>query len=232
MPDKPPTDTKNNRLFWAATLGGVLLFAALVWIVDLKWLHDQMRQLNGFLVFALVVVLPLVGVPVSALYVGAGAKFGAGYGLLLAGVAIALHLLGSWWIAHSWLKRPLEAMLRKAGRKNLQVPKGEYITVCLLVALVPGASYTLKNYLLVLAGVPFRPFFWTLLPAHLIHASLAIVFGDFTGAMTTPKIIFLVVYALVMTGLSHRIYRRMKQNARFDPAESSTPLEKNHDAAS
>lgn len=203
-------ERKESSLFWAVGLLGVILLAALFWWFDLEWLHGRARQSNGLAVFVLIVLLPLAGVPVSLLFALGGAKFGHTWGLVLAAGAIALHLLASWWIAHSWLKRPLEALLHKFGRRKPEVPKGEYIPVCLAVALMPGASYALKNYLLVLAGVPFRQFFWTLLPAHSLHASLAILFGDFTGAMTTPKIIFLTVYALLLVTLSHRVFRRMK----------------------
>jgi uncharacterized membrane protein YdjX (TVP38/TMEM64 family) len=217
---------QDGALFWIATGLGVLAIGALIWWVDLEWLHHQVERLNGFAVFALLVLLPLVGIPVSVLFVVSGAKFGHAWGLALTAVAIALHLLASWWIAHSWLKRPLEAGLRKLKRRKPQVPHGEYVPVCLVVALMPGVSYALKNYLLVLAGVPFRQFFWTLLPAHLIHASLAILFGDFTGSMTTPKIIFLVVYAIAVIGLSHRVFRRMKertQSAGHSSPEDKTP---------
>jgi uncharacterized membrane protein YdjX (TVP38/TMEM64 family) len=212
MAAKPPQKkSPNQAIFWIATVGGVLLLAGVVWWFDLKWLHDHAQKLNGGLVFALSVILPLLGIPVSAVYAVVGAKFGPGWGLLLATIAIALHLLGSWWIAHSWLQRPLAALLRKMGRRKFEVPRGESVPVCLLVALVPGASYTLKNYLLVLAGVPFRPFFWTLLPAHLVHATLALFFGDFTGAMTPGRIIFLCVYAAVLIGLGHYVVRRLKR---------------------
>jgi uncharacterized membrane protein YdjX (TVP38/TMEM64 family) len=172
------------------------------------------------MLYLLIVLLPLAGVPVSVLFAIGGARFGHTWGLALILAAIALHLLASWWIAHSWLKRPLEALLRKLGRRKPQVPEGEYVPVCLVVALMPGASYALKNYLLVLAGVPFRQFFGTLLPAHFLHASLAVLFGDFSGAMSKPKIIFLIAYALLLIGVSHRVLRRMKQRTRAVPGKN------------
>ncbi len=223
MTDNARNRSKPEFWFWLTTAGGVLLMAFVLWKFDVKWLHDHVQQLNGFLVFALLAVLPLFGVPVSALFVATGAKFGPGWGMVVTAGAIAFHLLASWWIAHSWLKRPLKALLRKFGRQQPEVPRGEYVSVCLFIALVPGASYTLKNYLLVLANIPGRPYFWTLLPAHLVHASLAIVFGDFTGAMTGPKIVFLCGYAVVLLGLSHRLFRRMKRRTRTATEAGAEP---------
>lgn len=208
---------QGNAWFWVSTLAGIALIVVLFSVLDLKWLHTHAQQLSGEIVFALTVILPLIGVPVSAVYVIAGAKFGLGWGLTLSLVAIALHLIASWWIAHGWLKRPLEALFRKMGRQIPKVPRGESVPVCLLVALLPGASYALKNYLLALAGVPLRPFFWTLLPSHFVHAALAICFGDFTGDMTTPKIIFLVSYALLVIGLGHYVVKRLKRHKRPSP---------------
>ena len=202
---------QSNAPFWVATVAGIALMVVLFSLFDLKWLHTNAQKLSGELVFALTVILPLIGVPVSAVYVIAGAKFGALWGLTLTLVAIALHLVASWWIAHSWLKRPLEALFRKLGRQIPKIPEGEYVPVCLLVALLPGASYALKNYLLVLAGVPFRSFFWTLLPSHFVHAALAILFGDFTGEMTTAKTVFLSVYALTVVALGHYVVLRLKR---------------------
>src|SRR5688572_12620487 len=95
--------TKSNEpLFWMATAAGVALIAGLLWLVDLKWVNENVQRLNGFAVFLVLVLLPLVGVPVSVLFAATGAKFGSGWGLLVTAVAIALHLLLSWWIAHGW----------------------------------------------------------------------------------------------------------------------------------
>jgi hypothetical protein len=48
------------------------------------------------------------------------------------------------------------------------------------------------------------------LPAHLFAMSPGIFFGDFTGAMNAPKIIFLVCYTLLLIGVSHFLIRRSR----------------------
>ncbi len=227
MTENTANKNSNEMVFWLATVTGIVCLALLMWLVDLKWLHGKAQDLPGSLVLLLTIVLPLFGVPVSFLFALMGAKFGHLGGVMFTALAIALHLLGSWWIAHSWLKHPLETLVRKTGRTIPTIPPEEAVPVCLLVALVPGVSYTLKNYLLVLGNVRFKPFFWTLLPAHMIHATLAIFFGDFTGAMTTPKIIFLSVYALLLIGLGHYVVRRLKRrkNQREEnPQLASDPV--------
>lgn len=210
---------KARKFFVVATIVGVVLMLAFASFYDLKGLHGRVSSLPGLLVFLLVAILPLVGAPVSVLYVLAGAKFGPGWGLAWGAVAIAIHLVASWWIAQSWLQRPVQALLRRAGYAQPSFPKDDAVAICLLVALVPGLSYTLKNYLLVLGGIPFRSFFFCCLPAHFFHAVLAILFGDFTGDMTPGKITFLVVYGLVLAGLSRHVVRRMRERKQIKALE-------------
>jgi uncharacterized membrane protein YdjX (TVP38/TMEM64 family) len=155
---------------------------------------------------------------VSLLYAMGGARFGPGWGLALATVAIVLHLLLSWWIGHSWLKRPLHALLHALHGPVPHLAAAEEVPVCLLVSLVPGVPYAIKNYALALAGVRFRTFFWVCLPAHFFHAVPGVWFGDFTRGFTPGRIIWLLLYVGVLAGLTHGIVRRLRARRRMAPA--------------
>jgi uncharacterized membrane protein YdjX (TVP38/TMEM64 family) len=200
--------------------GGVRLLLLLL-VDDLEALHEEILKLNSTLVFLAIVLLPLFGVPVSLLYGVAGAKFGSSVGLAVITLGIAIHLVLSWWIAHGWLRGPLERWLSRRRVRKPRVPSGMEVPVCLLVALMPGASYAIKNYLLVLGGVRFRPYFFTLLPAHLLHASLALLVGDLSGSLNPAKIVFLILYAIMLVGASHWLYRRMKRRTQDAPDKES-----------
>lgn len=221
--DTNPTATKHRPIFWFLAGGGVLLMVAGAWFLDLEWLHAQAQSLNGWIVILLLLLLPLLGVPASILYVVGGAKFGHGWGLVVAAGAISFHLTASWWIARGWLKRPLAALLQRFGSAQPRVPEGEYVPVCLLVAFTPGVSYTFKNYFLALADVPFRPFFWSCLPVHLLTASLAIFFGGFTGSMTKPKVTFLLAYAALLFGVARYTFRRLKARRSLSTPAPESP---------
>jgi uncharacterized membrane protein YdjX (TVP38/TMEM64 family) len=216
MPGTAKKTLKHGPIFWIVAAVGVLAMVLALCFVDLKSLHEKVEGLNGALVILLMIILPLLGFPASVLYVVAGAKFGRAWGLALAMIAIATHLMASWWIAHSWLKKPLDALFRRTRYHKPQIPEGEYLPVCLLIALMPGVPYTIKNYLLALSGAPFRYFFWCVLPAHFFSASLGILFGDFTGSMTRPKIIFLICYGIVVSGLSFYVVRRLRSRKGLD----------------
>lgn len=214
---EPESQSKHTRNFWIVSVVCVAIFIVVFTLVDTKSMHSWAKNIPAWLVFAFMAFLPLVGVPVSFLYVIGGARFGPVFGMIAAGFAIAINLLLTYWLTKTVLHRPIAAFFKKTKYNMPQVPEGEYVSVSLLTALVPGLPYTAKNYLLVLAGVPFRYYFWVCLPAHIVHASLGILFGDMTNDLTTGKIIFLIVYGIVLTLLCRRVVKRLK--ARSAQAE-------------
>lgn len=201
---------RKALMYLVAGMGVLVLILFLSW-ADWDVLKTWLRGLNPFWLFTLMVIVPLLGGPVSLFYLAAGIRFGPWWGLLWALLAVAIHLIGSWWIANSWMQRPLDWLCDKLNYKKPMVPKGEYAPVCLLVSLVPGILYAAKNYLLVLAGVPFRPYFYTCLPAHFFHAALGILLGDLIGATSWLKTVFFITYAVVLLGLSHYVVHRLKR---------------------
>jgi uncharacterized membrane protein YdjX (TVP38/TMEM64 family) len=222
---EPDNRAKHTRTFWIVSIICVAICIIIFSFVDTKAMHDWARTVPGWLVFAFMAFLPLVGVPVSFTYVMGGARFGAIGGLIAAAFAIAINLLLTYWLTKSVLHRPIAAFFKKTKYRMPQVPDGEYVSVSLLTALIPGLPYTAKNYLLVLAGVPFRFFFWVCLPAHFVHASLGIFFGDMTKDLTTPKIIFLIVYGIVLTLLCRRVVKRLLGKSSKSPKTADEKLD-------
>ena len=220
---EPDYRSKHTKTFWIVSAACVVILIVVLYFADTKALNEWAKGLPGWLVFAFMAFLPLVGVPVSFLFVIGGARFGTVGGLIAVAFSISINLLLTYWLTKSVLHRPILAFFKKTKYKMPQVPKGEYVSVSLLTALVPGVPYTAKNYLLVLAGVPFKYFFWVLLPAHFVHASLGILFGDMTKDFTTPKIIFLIVYGTVLTLLCRRVVKRLRANSA---KPTSAPAEK------
>ena len=224
--DASKSRAKNTQIFWIVSIVCVALFAVAFFFVDPKAVHEWAQKVPGWIVFLLMALTPVVGAPVSVLFVVGGAKFGTTGGLIAAGFAIAINLLLTYAMTRYVLRRPIAAFFNKTKYKIPQVPKGESISISLLTALVPGLPYAAKNYLLVLAGALFRVYFWVLLPAHYLHASLAILFGGMTKDLSKGKIIFLVAYGIVITLLCKRVINRLR--ARTDAREkSSAPHTKN-----
>jgi len=205
---------KNRIIFWAGIIGCVILLGILSHLIGLKTMHAWAAKINGWVLFLMMSLLPLVGMPMSLLGIMAGAKFGPLDGFAVSGAAVAVNLILSWWIARKWLRRPVEKILRKVEYKMPELETDEYAGICILTALIPGPSYTLKNYFLALSRLPFRIIFWIGLPAHLFAMSPGILFGGFTGAMTWKKAVFLAAYALLLIGASHFLVRAIRSRKK------------------
>jgi uncharacterized membrane protein YdjX (TVP38/TMEM64 family) len=202
--------TRNRIIFWAIIAGCIILLGLISHSIGLKAAHNWATHINGWILFLVMAILPLVGAPMSILGIMAGAKFGPLNGFAVTGVSISINLILSWWIARKWLRGPVKRILRKVEYKMPELETNEYAGVCILTALIPGPSYTLKNYFLALSDLPFRIIFWIGLPAHLFAASPGILFGDFTGAMTWKKATFLGLYTLLLLGTSHYFIHRIR----------------------
>lgn len=212
---------RKSKLFFIGSLVAFAIFVVLLIVfVDLKQVRTWAEGLNGWAVFGMLVFLPLVGFPVSVLFVVTGVKFGAFGGMVVVTIGIALHLLITYWVTDKLLHDPIERLFKRTKYKMPKVPEGEHVSISLLTALVPGIPYFAKNYLLVLGKVPFKPYFLSCLPSHVFHASLAILFGDMSKALSPAKIVFLVVYAVVITWLCRRVIKRLKARRTVTQAHS------------
>lgn len=219
----------KSRLLWIVLGACFILFIGLGIIfykqIDPKLFHTWATGLSAWLVFALLAFLPLIGFPVSLLFVVVGAKFGSAWGTVWVSVAIAIHLVITYWITTTFLHDRIASIFKKTRYKMPKIPMGEHVPVTLLTALVPGVPYAAKNYLLVLAGVPWRTYVCICLPAHIFHATLAIIFGDLTEDLTTGRVVFLSAYAAVVILLGRYVVKRL-QNKRAAAVVSGEVLPK------
>jgi uncharacterized membrane protein YdjX (TVP38/TMEM64 family) len=203
--------TRNRIILWSIVIACLVIIGVLSHSFSLRTIHSWGVHMNGWLLFLLMSLLPLVGVPMSILCVMAGAKFGPWEGLAVTAAGVVINLVSSWWIARKWLRGPMEKLLQKTHYKKPKLQKGEYAGICLLTALVPGPSYTLKNYFLALSNLPFRLIFWIGLPAHLFAMSPGVLFGNFSGSMSPLKAGFLIAYTLLLVGVSQYLVRRIRK---------------------
>jgi uncharacterized membrane protein YdjX (TVP38/TMEM64 family) len=137
-----------------------------------------MEGVDPVLTLVLMAVLPLAGFSIGVVYVVAGLKFGlAGGGLAIACVT-AVHLIGTHWIARSFLREPLRRFLARRNYRLPEAPKGAEKSLAAMVALVPGAPYFLRNYALGLSGIPLRRYFWVCLAIYTARSYVTLALGD------------------------------------------------------
>ncbi|MBS3758214.1 MAG: hypothetical protein KGY61_06090 [Desulfobacterales bacterium] len=118
------------------------------------------KNTPAHLFLLLMLVLPLVGVPLSVFLFVLGIKFGIGYGILLLEIIMPLHILASYAIARM-IRKPMVSFL--VNRKNYhipEIPENKTALFSFLLLAVPVFPYAVKNYILPLTGVPFRYCMW------------------------------------------------------------------------
>ena len=198
---------------------GVIVLAAIITLtifyrqIDLADLHRRAERLNGFAVYALIVVLPLVCFPVSAVHAVAGARFGVGLGFLLVASTIILQLL----IAYALVRAAPDFFSRRLEWIRRKLPKAAHTPLTQLTMLLPGAPYWAQLYVLPLVGVPLRTYLLWSLPITVARSLAGILFGDLSGHLTPGRIAGFVGYFVVITAGSVWAFRRLQARIQGRP---------------
>ena len=179
----------------------------------------------AWVVFAALVILPVVGAPIGPLWLLAGGLWGKTAGIGLGCVAAALTLATSYGLSRGVLRPLIEAA---AGRFfRWQVPRAkpsEFISLTVLLRVTPGVPFPVQNYLLSLAGVPFPIYMGLSLPIIVFFMTAFMVLGDsiFEGRWGG------IVVGLLLMGTAaiavRMVHRRLKNRApAVVAAEAASP---------
>lgn len=155
---------------------GVLLWGWQRW--DAEAFQAWLQKAGPVPFFLALAVLPAAGVPTTPFYILAGATFGVTAGLAGSAASLAVNLLLCHWIVHSGMRRWLQRWLERSGRTLPVLQEGKAVKFTLLVKLAPGVPAFAKTYLLVLAGVPFRIYFWLSFAVTMAYAATFVVLGE------------------------------------------------------
>ena len=176
--------TEKRRRPWlkgmlaVAGAGGVALIVWWAWDRDLmaRW-RETASPLPFFVGMA---IAPAFGVPLTPLFVLAGATFGRRIGLIGSGLALAANLILCYWIARSGLRRWLARLMR---RFDYQLPDFEKDSkrawrFTLMVKATPAIPQFVKNYGIAVAGVPFWLYFTSSMLISGAYGVALIVLGE------------------------------------------------------
>ena len=216
----PPAATERSfapALKWvrigAALAVAALLFALVNGVIDVEAVQAQADRFNGVAAFALLTVLPLLGFPASVLHVAAGVRFGAGLGFALVTLSIGLQLLASYGLVQCWR----EGFARRFRKLRARIPSGAHPSLCVFAVLLPGAPYAGINYVLPLVGVRLRTYLLCCWPLHALRSTVTVLFGDEISELTPMRLTVLGTYALLLTGVSIWMYRRVRRQLGVPP---------------
>lgn len=221
---------KKNKwsVFALVVLAALGVALALFEEVDWVALRGTLESLDRGPLLILVAVLPIFGFSIGLVYLVVGAVFGGWAGLAVVGGATVVHLLGSHWIARSFLRAPVQRFLLRRKHQLPELPEGEEWAIALMTALVPGLPYLARNYLLALSDIPLRTYFWICWPVYVLRSALTIFLGEFSGDFTVRRAailgVVLAVKIAICAYLIHRLRNRRKD--RKVPSENFRPGKK------
>jgi uncharacterized membrane protein YdjX (TVP38/TMEM64 family) len=215
-----PSQRRQRIMVLSIAVVVVIVFAAITRFGGGEHWREAINRLPVVALLTCFALLPLSGFPVTLILLAVGARFGFGVGLAITAGAIVVHLSISYPLAER-LRRPVTALLRRAG---WTLPKLDHQTAwpfSLWLSLAPGLSYALKNYTSPLAGVPFRTYFFTYFPVHLCTSVIGLLLGGATTRFSWPLAFGVLAYAVGMGILSRRLASRLGKSGAFH-AQAST----------
>ncbi len=169
-------------------------------------LLDVLQGTSAWWILAILAFLPLIGMPLSPIWILAGLKFGFvnGLGVIIAGMAINFAL--AYFIAQGWMREPITRFLRRRGIEVPDVQRNEFIKLTIAIRLFPALPQFMQSYLLGISNVPFMIYYIFSFPPQIAYAVGFILIGDSLFEMKIG-ILFLGASALVAVTLILNIIR-------------------------
>lgn len=210
---------KNKRAIWTVvagvTLAIALMFAVVVY-TDLSWeqVMAVIDRANPVAVLPLMAFLPIVGFPISVMYLFAGARFGAlGGGVVVAAVTV-IHLVGTYAIARSFFREPLRRFIARRHMHLPEVPEDEQAMVCVIATLVPGLPYVVRNYLLALAGLRLKFLLAVCVPIYVARSYVTILLGDMGNEPSERGLLILLAIEVLKFAICAWVIWRLRAHHR------------------
>jgi len=198
---------------WVVLALAGLAAAWLGWIVlkHIDWTallaELQKRPVLFFIAFAL---LPAVGAPMSAFYLGAGAAFPLEIAIPGAMLAMSVNIAISYVLGRWALHPVVDRIARRLGYTVPHVRREDVWVLTLLVRITPGPPFFMQHYLLALGRVPFDVYLIVSIPVCGLMGTAAVCAGS---GVTSGSIVQLVagIFFFVAIVVGVRFARRALQ---------------------
>jgi uncharacterized membrane protein YdjX (TVP38/TMEM64 family) len=192
----------------------VVAVVALFQFTELDWreVPDLLRRVSRPWALVIMATLPIVGFPISAVYLGAGALFGRWLGLLVVAGVTAVHLVVTQLLAQTLFRGVIERLRLKWHHRIPDVPPHEHATVAAMLVIVPGPPYFVRNCLLAFAKLPWRTLLGVALPLYVVRSCTTIFIGNLGNDPSFVALGVLVGIYLLKLGAAVLLFRRFKHS--------------------
>jgi uncharacterized membrane protein YdjX (TVP38/TMEM64 family) len=214
---------ENTNMLRIKLLVGAALLIGLAGMIYLqmeydlyhKVIHLIQKDIPIEMFIVLMIFLPLAGFPLSAFIFPLGVKFGLIKGMLLLELILPLHFIFAYVLA-VYLRKAIENFL--VNRKKYQIPtipEDKMLLYSFLFLACPVFPYSVKLYILPLAGLPFRYYFWL---NWLIQGTLCIPFlllgksaADLDTSVSIMNILIFVIALVIFFAMFLLLRRAQKR---------------------
>jgi uncharacterized membrane protein YdjX (TVP38/TMEM64 family) len=189
-----------RRAITVAVAGVVLYLAWALW--DYQALLAWLERARPLPFFAAIAVLPAVGLPMTPLFLLAGATFGVKLAVIGTLVALAVNLTLCYMLARGKLRKQLVRALRRFDYElpDFGAPDKNALRFSVMTKLAPGIPGFVKNYGLAAAGVPFGIYLGVSMAITGAYAAALILLGEslLTHELSSGVIAVVVVAVLAL----------------------------------
>lgn len=131
----------------------------------MEWIQailSELSQLHPVMLWAMIAILPLVGMPLSVLLLAGSAAYGWEIALVVGLFAMPVNNLLGFAIARYGFRRRVQAWLSRRSYPVPDLRREDFWKVIFLFRLTPGIPLMVQNYALGLSSMPVGPFlFWS-----------------------------------------------------------------------
>lgn len=226
---RPAAPRRHRRPLWrrprvqwgtAALLVAVGAGLLALHFAEFEWRelwHDVpgwLQQVNEPLALVLMATLPIIGFPVSAVYLAIGAIFGPKWGgLVVMGITL-VHLAVTHVLARTLLRQRIARWRQKWNEKLPVISQGDNISLVAMIIIVPGLPYVARNCLLAVSGVPLRYLLCVGVPLYVARSYTTLFLGNLGNNHSATM--FWTIGAIFVTKLavSGLLFWRLRRAAR------------------
>lgn len=189
---------KGKTAFWIVA-AAVLIFVLAYHQGDaVVRLHDYLQNhVNPFIFLLLMLILPIIGAPLSIFVLLVGLKFGLLIGLMITALLMGLHMICTYYIVHSFLRGWIIKLLKRLDLPAYTTKRTLNTWHLVIFMLIPGLPYAIKNNLLALSGIEFKRYLlinWTTQ----FPMSIPLVLAGAAVIEMNPLTISIVFFLLVL----------------------------------
>lgn len=184
--------------------------------VEFEWsdVPRILERVNRPLALVIMATLPIVGFPISAVYLATGAIFGPGWGGLVVAAITVIHVTATQLLARTLLRGHVARWHAMLAKRLPALTKGDNISLAAMIVLVPGLPYIARNCLLAVSEVPLRYIYLVAVPLYIARSYTTLFLGNVGNDPSIKTLAIIGTIFVVKLGISALLFKRLRDQAK------------------